>query len=446
MSLTRTIRLSSLTRAFLAVCLIGVVLVVTAPRAGALLYCDCTGGGLPTQLGVNINMPVADSGTTCADSPGGSTLSQACAVESATLDGTETFPIVRVDSAFGGSLSTYFQEGLQVDVLIAGSSPSTGPCDGPEDPYGFYDSSGTVPATCQGGDGSGAGVAAINPTVWAASALSYYETQCGTSSSAASLCPEVEVLNEPGGYWYWSLGDSSGETGDTQENAVSQLNADAYATLVEDTYNVFEAVYGSDMPYILASFDGGNTNDTWGTEVWANHSGASHIDLTSYVMGVTVHPYGGTSGTPGRQDNVTDAWEDSGENVYVTEIGWSSGCTVDWTNCADSAYDTSCTRSATPAASYAGCQNTDSNAASDKQWSEYQQANNYCNFVTWAQGTGYVAQVFANQYADLGNTANNTGWWGVVRYGEGGSTTDFSHKPAWTSLEEAAASVSCKIT
>src|SRR5271167_846376 len=119
--------------------------------------------------------------------------SEAVEIAAAHDEGVRTFPIVRVSSRIGVPLSTFFRHGLRVDVLISGSSPN-----------GWY-CNGTVTATCP--YNGGYRVSAINAILWAASALHYYEQQCGLGALAVQHCPELEVLNEPGGRWFWGQGN-----------------------------------------------------------------------------------------------------------------------------------------------------------------------------------------------------------------------------------------------
>jgi hypothetical protein len=82
----------------------------------------------------------------------------------------------------------------------------------------------------------------------------------------------------------------------------------------------------------------------------------------------------------------------SGKPVYVTEVGWPTAvgqpCTGD-----------------------------------SQQWSEADQATNITNFITWAEGTGYVNMVMIFGLRDYGT--NN--WYGVER-------KDGTKKPSYAAL------------
>jgi hypothetical protein len=344
--------------------------------------------------------------------------SEATEIASAQDQGVRTFPIVRVSSHIGVPLSTFFDAGLQVDVLISGSSPNGGYCDG------------TVSATCP--YNRGYGVSAINSILWASSALRYYEQQCGSGTVAVKHCPEIEVLNEPGGRWFWGQGNKP------QQVALSYPNARAYAILLKETFELFHARYGSNAPALLASFDSGYGTVEWGFNVWANFRGRSHIDVANYVGGITIHPYGGTTGSPGNEPLVTAASEKSGGvPVYVTEVGWSAGCSVESCPCpkGKTAKCFNCTPSSS--SNFDGCQTWGTSGAVNRQWTNVQQADNFCNFVNFARRTGEVAQVIAYNYVTSGIVAAHPEWFGLIN-GDGWSNTATSPKPAWASLERAA--------
>lgn len=255
-----------------------------------------------------------------------------------------------------------------------------------------------ISGTCPTCDYSTGGVSSINPTTWASDALAWYQAHC-----TADTCPELEVLNEPGNPYFWGA------------NAGSQANANAYAVLLKVTYNTFHNALGTGSPKLLGSFDGGYEGAPWGTAVWGNTAGVS---VNSFVDGVTVHPYGGLgSGSAlGNRTLVAAAHTATGKAVYVTEVGWPTDCT-------------------------AGCPTSTNNTGDSLQWSETSQAANIYNFVAWAQSTGYVADVLYFNYRDYGTTD----WYGLERWGEGGSTVDGSKKPGWTALAEAAAGQVCTV-
>lgn len=347
---------------------------------------------------------------------------EAAEIAAAHDDGVRTFPIVRVSSEIGVPLSTFFRRGLRVDVLISGSSPDRGYCNG------------IRTASCP--YNAGYGVAAINAILWAASAVRYYEQQCGLGAVAALRCPEVEVLNEPGGRWFWGQGKQPHEIAD------SYRNAKAYAVLLKETFELFHARYGAHAPGLLASFDTGLGDVQWGFDVWANYGGRAHIDVADYVRGITVHPYGGTTGSPGRENVITTAFSVSGGvPVYVTEIGWSTGCAVESCPC-PKGRDTRCLH-CTPNSSstFDGCQWPGTTGAVTRQWTDDQQANNFCTFVRFARRTREVAQVIAYDYVTTGDVAKEPEWYGLIN-GSPEHTT--GPKPAWRSLEEAAVGLPCR--
>ena len=237
------------------------------------------------------------------------------------------------------------------------------------------------------------GVQAITASIWAANAVSTYQTDCGSATN----CPAVEVLNEPGGSWFWGTG------------ATSQANANAYALLLQAAYDAFHTRYGVNAPKILASYDGGDSSSTtWGQLVWANTVG---VNVNNYVDGVTAHPYGGPSNPAasalGNRANVTAAHTATGKPVWVTEVGWPTDCS-------------------------SGCPTTVNATGDSMQWSQPQQATNIYNFVTWARGTGYVAEIDFYEYWDES---------GKAIYGV--RTSGGTAKPGYTALQEAAASQPC---
>jgi hypothetical protein len=223
------------------------------------------------------------------------------------------------------------------------------------------------------------GVSAINATSWANDKLSWYKTNCGD----ANTCPVIEVLNEPGGTWFWGA------------NAISQANANAYANLVKTTYNTFKTAFGANAPKVLATYDG-SSGTTFGDRWWAADTDHSYVD------GLIVHPYGltvnRTESAKGNQSLVTSVRTKTNKPIYVTEVGWPTA--------------------------------TSQPSTGDSfQWTEAEQASNTHNFISWARSTGYVNAVVLFNYRDYG-TAN---WYGITR-------PDGTHKPAFDALRCAAQS------
>lgn len=230
------------------------------------------------------------------------------------------------------------------------------------------------------------GVSAIDASSWVASTLRDYESECGTGPTAATLCPSVEILNEPGGYWFWG------------PNAGSQTNANAYDVLLQDAYSAFHNQYGNSGPKILGSYDGSG-NLTWGQELYAGNP-----NIGNYVDGWTMHPYGSCDATlnTGHRDRVIQAHANTGKPIYITEVGWSTDV-----------------------------------GASCSQVSQQQQADNIFNFINWARSTGYVVAVYIFGYADYGSSSP-TDDWGVA----GWPNPESTHKPSWDALRCAALNLS----
>jgi hypothetical protein len=229
---------------------------------------------------------------------------------------------VRIDSEVGGSAVRNFTRlGVKVDVDFSG-------------PY------------------NGRGVSGLNAAGWVASALSFYRTYCSPAT-----CPWIEVLNEPGGTWFWGQG------------AASQINAIAYRSLVQQTWAAFHARYGAAAPKVLATVDGSGAL-TFGHKWW---TGAA----SGFVDGIVVHPYGGISNRArsalGNRSRVTAAHSLTGKPIYATEVGWPT-CP----SCAPT--------------------------ADSLQWSFAQQARNLTKFMNWARARRYVAAAFYFNYRDYGGS------------------------------------------
>jgi hypothetical protein len=200
------------------------------------------------------------------------------------------------------------------------------------------------------------GVCALNATTWANSAVADYRAH-----------PEIvalEILNEPGGTWFWG------------PNALSQANATCYANLLVTVVNAF----GANHPMFLASWDGGYASGSnWGQE-WTS----ANPNAMGDVEGITLHPYGGTgtvaSSALGNRASVAAAEAATYMPIFITEVGWPTA--VGQPSTGDSL-----------------------------QWTETDQATNIYNFVIWARSTSYIKSVVIVNYRDFGT--NN--WYGITR-------------------------------
>lgn len=205
---------------------------------------------------------------------------------------------------------------------------------------------------CMSGPVTTGGVAAVNATEWAANAVA--------TVKANPAIAAIEVLNEPGNVW---MGWGS--------NAGDSANAAAYDHLLKVVHEAFVANFGSNYPPILASYDGGEGPTTWGQEMWA-----AEPNVGNYINGITMHSYGGTSNRThsalGDREQIEVAHAQHPDiPIYVTEVGWPTA--VGQPSTGDSF-----------------------------QWTEAEQAQNITNFITWAKGTGYIADVTIFNYRDYG--------------------------------------------
>ncbi|HEX4438322.1 MAG TPA: hypothetical protein VH061_16170 [Solirubrobacteraceae bacterium] len=127
----------------------------------------------------------------------------------------------------------------------------------------------------------------------------------------------VEVLNEPGGEWFWGA------------DSESAANRESYARLLIEVHEALVAGFGAARPLELASWDGGHdSSNAWG-EAWSRDATA-----LADVDGVTSHPYGGTDERAhsilGNRGLVTRAAAVSHKPVYITEVGFpTAGPTAD---------------------------------------------------------------------------------------------------------------------
>lgn len=163
----------------------------------------------------------------------------------------------------------------------------------------------------------------------------------------------VEVLNEPGGDWFWGA------------QSESSTNRQSYARLLIEVHEALVANFGAARPLELGSWDGGHdSSNAWG-EAWSRNAAA-----LADVDGVTNHPYGGTGARAGailgNRSLVAADERVSHKPIYITEVGFpTAGPTSD-----------------------------------SLRYTEAEQASAMYSFGVWAQRTGYVAGVTFFSYHD----------------------------------------------
>jgi len=187
----------------------------------------------------------------------------------------------------------------------------------------------------------------------------------------------IEVLNEPGGPWFWG------------SQAESAENRESYAQLLIEVHDALQHTFGNRRPLVLASWDGGHdSSNAWG-EAWAKNATA-----LADVDGVTNHPYGGTGTRAhailGDRAEVEADEAVSHKPIYITEVGFPTG----------------------------------NNLGDSLLYSEAEQAFAIGSFARWARQTGYVAAVTFYGYRD----AHDGGGYGIEDH-------HGHRKPAFGALE-----------
>jgi len=202
---------------------------------------------------------------------------------------------------------------------------------------------GVTPATVIFGEGGTIG--SINPASYAAEVLAAVK-KFGLTA--------IEVLNEPGGSWFWT---------DPQ-------NFTAYTTLLKATH---EALKGTGCK-VLASWDGGsveNPPSRFGP-------GVKKAGGYAYCDGVTVHPYGGEKGQAGGANGnramIEAAHKETGLPVYITEVGFPTGTGAD---------------------------------GDSQAWTEAQQAANITSLGEWCEQQGYVAMLIVYNLINAEDSGTN---------------------------------------
>jgi hypothetical protein len=186
----------------------------------------------------------------------------------------------------------------------------------------------------------------------------------------------VEVLNEPGGNWFWG------------SEAESQQNRDSYAQLLVEVHEALARDFGGRRPLELASWDGGHdSSNAWG-EAWS-HNATALADVDA----VTNHPYGGRGSRAqailGNRSLIEGDEAVSHKPIYITEVGFPTG----------------------------------NNYSDSLLYSESEQAFAIGSFASWARQTGYIAGVTFYGYRD----AHEGGGYGI-------ETHHGRHKPAFAVL------------
>jgi hypothetical protein len=160
-----------------------------------------------------------------------------------------------------------------------------------------------------------------------------------------------ELINEPGNPYFYP---------DYNNHAL-------YASMTKAVHSALEAIPAANRPKLLVSYDGGFNGSQYGREIFAAGAVAD---------GVTVHPYGGKNSVErsalGGRERVTQAHEQTGLPVYVTEVGWPTAVGLPPTG-------------------------------DSLQWTEAQQAENITGFIKWSRELRYVNAVVYFNYADYGS-------------------------------------------
>ena len=197
----------------------------------------------------------------------------------------------------------------------------------------------------------------------------------------------IEVLNEPGGNWFWG------------SSAEAPANRESYAQLLIEVHEALASNFGASRPLELASWDGGHSSsNAWG-EAWSRNATA-----LADVDAVTSHPYGGTGSRAnailGNRRLVESAHLASQKPVYITEVGFpTKGPTGD-----------------------------------SLQYSEAEEAWAMFQFAQWARSTGYVAGVTFYGWRD-----------GTEGGGYGIETHAGAKKLAYTALQDLQENLPCTI-
>lgn len=197
----------------------------------------------------------------------------------------------------------------------------------------------------------------------------------------------IEVLNEPGGSWFWG------------SNSESAANRESYAKLLIEVHEALVANFGNSRPLILASWDGGHdSSNAWG-EAWSKNTTA-----LADVDGVTNHPYGGTGNRStaalGNRGLVEGDEAKSHKPIFITEVGFpTKGPTGD-----------------------------------SLQYTETEEASAIFNFAAWAKTKGYIVGVTFYNYRDEGEG----GGYGII-------THSGTKKRAYTALKQFNEGITCSV-
>lgn len=189
--------------------------------------------------------------------------------------------------------------------------------------------------------GQGGTIGSINKQQYATELVNYAKTNPSVK--------RFEVLNEPGGSWFWS----------------DPTNYSGYTALLKEVHEAFNSELSSEnRPKILASWDGGSVESPPGRF----GPGVKKAGGYAYCDEVTVHPYGGATGAQGgaagNRAMIENAHKETSLPVSITELGWPTG--------------------------------KGNGAAAEKptgdsqQWTEQQQAENISNFISWCKAQTYI--------------------------------------------------------